>query len=173
MRSFLPSAGGNHLCGKVRAEHVSMLQPFCCRAETLLAFMARAGGSGGWAKGLRKESGKELPATSTIRARDPCPALGRVLTCETLGNPISAALVLGSVTCRGRSGVSVAACSSRVSRYWLSWKEKLSKGTARDFREAAPILQAGGSISEILAQICEFSFTRKILGFLHYSPLPL
>lgn len=34
-RSFLPSAGGYHPCGKVRAEHVSVLQPFQCRAETL------------------------------------------------------------------------------------------------------------------------------------------
>lgn len=38
----------------------------------------------------------------------------------------------------------------------LSWKVKLRKGTG-DLREPTPILQAGGSISEILAQIGVFS----------------
>ena len=98
---------------------------------------------------------------------------GECLLVQILGNPISPATVLGSVTCRGRSWVSVAARSSRVSWHWLSWKEKLNKGTVEDLREAALILQARGSVSEILAQICEASWQRKILGFLCYSPLPL
>lgn len=129
----------------------------------------------GGAKGLPGEGGVGKNRLALQQSEPEIRALvsGECLLVQIVGNPISPATVLGSVTCRGRSWVSVAARGSRVAWHRLGWQGKLNKGTAGDLREAAPILQAGRSISEILAQIHEVSWKRKILRFLCHSPLPL
>lgn len=98
----------------------------------------------GWRRG---GVGKNHLALQQSQPQIRAPVSGERLLVQILRNPISPATALGSVTCRGKV-LGFCSCSQLPCSLTLPQLEgkKLNKGTVGDLGEAAPILQARGSI---------------------------